>query len=68
MNKIRYIVYFTYNRKDDYTNNYYEVFYEENFSKENLKVVIEDLYGEDLKVISIDKIIKEQIITTEIEL
>ena len=67
MEKIKYIVYFTYQINDNRERHYSESF-DEILSKEEYKNSIQKMYSDDLVIISVDKVEKETIITEEINI
>lgn len=67
MEKIKYIVYFTYQINDNRERQYTESF-DEILTKEEYKNSIQNMYSDDLVVISIDKVEKETVITEEINI
>lgn len=67
MEKIKYIVYFTYQINDNRERQYTESF-DEILSKEEYKNSIQKMYSDDLVVISVDKVEKETTIIEEINI
>lgn len=67
MEKIRYIVYFSYQINDNRERQYTESF-DEILSKEEYKNSIQKMYSDDLVVISVDKVEKETTIIEEINI
>ena len=67
MEKIKYIVYFTY-QINDYRERHYSESFDEILTKEEYKNSIQKMYSEDIVIISVDKIEKEITITEEINI
>lgn len=67
MEKIKYIVYFTYQINDNRVRQYTESF-DEILSKEEYKNSIQKMYSDDLVIISVDKVEKETTITEEVNI
>lgn len=67
MEKIKYIVYFTYQINDNRERQYTESF-DEILTKEEYKKSIQKMYSDDLVIISVDKVEKETTIIEEINI